>query len=330
LSSSLYSQNQPIDVTDQTIKLSGLGGEQTLYYGFNAGDQIVFNFNEVDGKELKEVEIAEYPSPTKFADYKISQTQNKIIVVARKGIWTFHFANSALAGRVCHIKIQRIPANDAAKDFNTDVIWKNWNDTNYTEETERYLVKSDTTVSNFLDEVVTVHSRNNSQSNKNITAFTIPENTIAWAYYIGVNEQKSKAFTKATVNFTKNAAKIVSAIPEWGVMASFALNGIGYFEQINSGDAVDFYIVDNTNATSFQYGRQIANAYKYSMQAVNNFSKMTTPLYGSYFLCLQNDNLITPINVTVKMTAIIVKQQWGTRPVKKMSIITKHLPFNVN
>jgi len=34
------------------------------------GDQLVFNFQEVNGKELKEIEIIEFPSTSKFMDYK--------------------------------------------------------------------------------------------------------------------------------------------------------------------------------------------------------------------------------------------------------------------
>lgn len=35
----------PIDITERTFRLSGLGGEEVFYFGFSEGDQIVFNFN---------------------------------------------------------------------------------------------------------------------------------------------------------------------------------------------------------------------------------------------------------------------------------------------
>jgi hypothetical protein len=44
---------EPIDVAELTVKLKG-NSEEKLYYGFAEGDQIIFNFTEGDGKELKE------------------------------------------------------------------------------------------------------------------------------------------------------------------------------------------------------------------------------------------------------------------------------------
>lgn len=330
LSSSLYCQNQPIDVTDQTIKFSGLGGERTLYFGFEKGDQIIFNFKEVDGKELKVIEIAEYPSNVKFTEYKTSRVENKTFTVNQRGVWSFHFENSSLSGKICQIKIQRIAENDASRNFNSDVVWKNVNDTNYSEENERYLIKSDTSVSN-TEQTVTVHSTGSLQfPNRNMAQFTIPENTIAWSYYIGVNEEKSHAFSKATASFTKNAAKVLLDIPGSGPMAALALYGASYFIQLNSGDAVDYYLVDANTANVFNSTGRVQSAYKYQMQAQNGFSRMTSPLNGLLYACLVNHNYVTSETVLIKMSFITVKQEWGTHQIKKMSIITKNLPFTAN
>ena len=59
---------EKVDVAEQTIKI-GSKEEEVLYYGFAEGDQIVFNFEEVDEKEVKEVEIIELPENSKFKDY---------------------------------------------------------------------------------------------------------------------------------------------------------------------------------------------------------------------------------------------------------------------
>jgi hypothetical protein len=104
----------PIDVAESTLKVGGLGDE-VFYYGFAEGDQLIFNFEELKGKELKELEIIELPSSSKFMDYKTKKIQNKIINVNRTGIYKFRFANSAISGRICKFKIQRIPASEATK-----------------------------------------------------------------------------------------------------------------------------------------------------------------------------------------------------------------------
>jgi hypothetical protein len=46
LTVTIYGQQAPIDVTDQTIKL-GNKREEILYFGFAAGDKIIFSFQEV-------------------------------------------------------------------------------------------------------------------------------------------------------------------------------------------------------------------------------------------------------------------------------------------
>jgi hypothetical protein len=45
------------------------------YYGFAEGDQMIFSFEEL--KELKESEIIEMPTSSKFMDYKSIKFTNK-------------------------------------------------------------------------------------------------------------------------------------------------------------------------------------------------------------------------------------------------------------
>jgi hypothetical protein len=62
-STRLYAQAM-VDVFETTLKIGGLG-EEVFYYGFAEGDQLIFNFQEVNGKELKEIEITELPSSSR-------------------------------------------------------------------------------------------------------------------------------------------------------------------------------------------------------------------------------------------------------------------------
>ena len=106
---------KPIDVAESSIKV-GIKAEEEVYFGFAEGDQLIFSFEETNGKEMKEVEIVEMPSSSKFLDFKTSKIENKTINVARTGIYKFRFANSALLPRVCKYKIQRIPASAATQN----------------------------------------------------------------------------------------------------------------------------------------------------------------------------------------------------------------------
>jgi len=42
-----------------------------------------------------------------------------------------------------------------------------------------------------------------------------------------------------------------------------------------------------------------------------------------YHVCLSNDNAITGVEVSVKITAVIVNQEWGTRPIQRLHVTTR-------
>src|SRR5689334_558992 len=115
----LYSQ-KPVTVVENTLKL-GPFKEEVFYYGFAAGDKLVFNFEEANKKELKELEIMEMPSTSRYMEYKTKKIENKTIDIANTGIYKFRFNNSTILPKVCKFTIQRIPATEATQNFNTTV-----------------------------------------------------------------------------------------------------------------------------------------------------------------------------------------------------------------
>lgn len=302
--------------------------EEVVYYGFAEGDQLIFSFQEVNGKELKEVEIIELPSSSKFMDYKTKSIENKTLTINRTGIYKFRFANSAIGGRICKFKIQRIPKSDTTKEFNSSVYWRSVFDTTYTVEQERFLVKSDTVVSNITDQTSKVHSTGNLNGNKSTFNFTLPDNTVAWSYYIGVNQEGQQAFQKATTELSSKAAPLVAKIPGYGPLAALALGSASYLSQIQGGEDIDFYVVDNDNVNLFSEGG--AFSYFKKGKVINDFSKMTSPLKGMYHVCLSNDNAVTGVEVAVKITAIVVNQQWETRSVKRMHVTSREEAYLQN
>ena len=170
----IYAQ-KPVDVAESSIRV-GIKGEEAVFYGFAEGDQIIFSFEETNGKEMKEVEILETPASSKFMEYKTSKIENKTVTVLRTAIYKFRFANSALLPRVCKYKIQRIPAGAATQNFNTTVYFDEYNDTTYTNEIDTYIDKSDTVINNFQDRTIKVNPGSAPGSSKAIFNFTLPEN----------------------------------------------------------------------------------------------------------------------------------------------------------
>ena len=265
---------EAIDVTEQTIKVKGMQ-EEEIQLGFAAGDKIIFNFKEVNDKDMKEVEILEYPSTSKFSDFKTSMIENKTLSVLKQSVYIFRFKNSAIAGRVCKIQIQRIPANESTRNFNTAVSWvtrqdTSWNtfikdvlvgyDTTYLQKTKKEIVSKEQKEEIVLDKVERVHSETNENGNRTAVFFSLPPNTvvgntsirvIAWAYWIGVGNEAAGAWQK-NVSAVSSLAKGMGIVSPLGALA---IGVIGHLATPRLGEDVQYSVVDKLNRDLFLIGR---------------------------------------------------------------------------
>jgi hypothetical protein len=179
-------------------------------------------------------------------------------------------------------------------------------------------VKKDTTIITLTDQVAKVHSSTNLDGNKTTLNFTLPANTVSWSYYIGVDQSGQDAYEQATKNLAKKAGPIVSRIPGYGPMAALALGGASFLTAAQTGEDIDYYIVQGENVNLFGANQQFY--YVKKGKVINDYSRMTENYKGQYHVCLMNDNAITGVSVAVKITAIVVKEEWGTRPIQKMHV----------
>ena len=181
----------PVTVCDQTIKIGGTG-EENLYYGFAEGDQIILEFES--DKELKEIqvfELVEKNSSQKYSNFKATSAQTTIYV-PQKAVYQFRFKNGAVAGRICKIKIQRIPESEATQRFNTGWKFKTLYDTTYVPYTEDSLVGYKTIYYQEIvrelineyydnrkisDETPIIHSKTSSEGQYKLVPINMPINT---------------------------------------------------------------------------------------------------------------------------------------------------------
>jgi hypothetical protein len=323
LSSWIYGQT-PVNVYESTVKIEKQSTHEYLC-GLAEGDQLIFSFNAEKGGKMDHVEILEYPSSTLFTDYKTSKIKQKTLTIHHTGIYLFRFTNQNPKEKVCRYTIQRMPATDLTARFNTTVYWKTIKDTvEYKNETETTLV-TDTVVSNLTDKMVNIHALLNFQSNKMAFSYILPPQTIAYSYYIGVNQAGNKAFNDATASLLRSASPLVSAIPGYGPLAALALNGTSFLTNLSGGESVEYWITDAKNAILFQNGKP----FKWIRQGnvVNDFSRLTAPLKGEYYVCLKNNNKLQSIDVTVKVTAVSLRQRKVSHPVKRYIVETKQIPY---
>ena len=322
----LFGQEEPIDVTEQTIKIGGFK-EEELYFGFAAGDKIIFSFKEADNKELKEIEIVEYPSNSKFSDYKTKEIENKTLFVNKQGIYVFRFKNSVLGGRICKIKIQRIPTSEETRNFNSTVTWETQQettyhtytkdvivgyDTTYVQKMKKVLVQTEAREELIFDKTQRVHSTTNSNGNKTALFFTLPQNqltsyrtekVVSWAYWVGVGDEANQAWQQ-NVRRISSLVKAVSAYYTTP-LGAYAVGVITELMIPQNGEDVYYAVADKENKDLFLSG------YQYKIydngKGVAGFRKFTDlgMCQGTYYVLLSNDNIMQGIDVTVKVVAIV-------------------------
>ena len=346
---SVFGQLQPVDVAELTIKVGAMGSEE-LFYGFAEGDQIVFNFEELKGKELKELEIIELPSSSKYMDYKTTKIVDKKINVNKKAVYQFKFSNSALAGRICKVKIQRIPKSSEFVSFNTDWKWKTLYDTTYVPYTQdsivgydtlRYkekvkeLVKTEQKEELIFDKPQRVNSGTNANGPKSWLFFTLPKNenttyktteVISWAYWVGVGDEANQSWKKniTTVsNLAKGAATVFTS-----PLGALAIGAVSDLMIPTIGEDVSYSITDAANKDLFMANIQYTIFDK--GKGVAGYRKFTNKnlCQGTYFVCLYNDNDFQGIDATVKVIAIVETKTYEDKEYDRMKVTPKYVTLN--
>ena len=318
------SQLEPVDVADLTIKI-GAGEVKEIYYGFAKGDQIIFNFEELKRKPLKEISITEIPSNSKFSEFKCALVSNKKIIVNKNSIYKFKFRNGSVGGRVCNIRIQRIPETKELITFNTDWKWKTVYDTTFIPYVENILVRYDTlsykeTVKEvikvekiedmIMDKIQRVHSYWNPSSSytylkvelpKNINEEYKEENVVAWAYWIGVGDDATQAYARNVESIGKVAIGLANV---YGTpLAGLALGAVKELLLPKKGEDVQYAFMDSyDNTQAFLKGQAY---YQFDQgKGVAAYGKNSSLLQGTFYIGLHNDNSTLGIDVNVKIVVI--------------------------
>lgn len=315
-----------VKVTEQTIKIKPNATEELLF-GFTEGDRIVFSFSEEDGKKLSEVSVAEYPDNIKFKVIDTKKVKKEEIVVIHKSAYQFQFKNNSTEALTVSVLIQRIPPGEAAANFNTAVKWVTEQDTTWNSLTKEVVVAYDTlqvqktrkivTYEKKYEEVVLdktqrVNAKTTFDSSSSSAFFTLPKNAIsesetkkvvAWAYWVGVGKESNEYWQQ-------NRKMIVGAVQGATTLFTTPLGGIAAGAVTNLalpsiGEDVEYALVNEENKKLFVNEKPI-KSYDFG-KGVAAFKKFTesSMLQGRYFVMLKNDNYVQPIDVNIKVSAII-------------------------
>ena len=345
---SAFCQIEPIDVAELTIKVGGMKTKE-LFYGFAKEDQIVFNFEDVKGKPMKEIEIIELPSNSKFMDYKSNSIIDKKIKVNKKSVYKFIFKNSAMSGRICKVKIQRIPKTEELSSFNTDWKWKTLYDTTYVPFTEdslvgydtlnykekvKELVKTEKVDDMILDKNQRVHSYFNENSSYTYLRVDLPkdkkepyrtERIITWAYWIGVGEESSKAYAENVKSVGKIATGLASTFGT--PLAGIAVGTVTQLMTPKSGEDVQYaFIADFQNVQAFLSKQAY---YQFDQgKGIAAYGKNTDRLQGTFFIGLHNDNQTTGIDANVKIVVIKEVKTYADKEDDRQKITPRYVTLH--
>lgn len=320
----LLGQLEPIDVADLTLKVGGMKTE-TLYYGFAQGDEIIFSFEELKGKPIKEVKITELPSNSKFMDFKAVYIPEKKIKVNKKSIYKFSFKNGAMSGRICKVTIKRIPKSEDLISFNTDWEWKTHYDTTYIAYTEDSIVGYDTTYYNvikqklirdeyvlediMINHQVKVHSRyyncdllltNVGQYNEELVQVNLPRevntkyekiDNIYWFYGIGIDQTVKINADKKRSDVLNGAAAISGKLPGYGTAVSVGFSVLEKLTTDNSDLSIYTGIFTSyDNALLFKNDNPQAKAIRWDNIVSTGTTKIEQPASGTIYFGFENEN----------------------------------------
>ena len=246
-----------------------------------------------------------------FACFSASQAQ-LVDTVINTGVYKFRFNNSTILPRVCKFSIQRIPATAATQNFNTTVYTHTVSDTIYRTEQEEYDDRTDTVVENFLDRNIKLLTTATG-GNKSTFNFILPENTIAWSYYIYTNEAGKKVYDDAAKKVSTSSYP--AKFQNYGPLAAEIYGTESFLKKLTTGKQVNFWIVEGENADSFMRGQ----VFKYIKKgtAVNDYSRMDNRK-GTLNFCFSNGTSTEPMTVTIKITSMHINEVPRTRLIRRV------------
>ena len=303
----------PVTVCEQTIKIGGTG-EENMYFGFAAGDQINFEFES--DKELKEIQIFELigkNSSQKYSNFKATSAKTSIYV-PEKAVYQFRFKNGAVGGRICKVKIQRVPESEATQRFNTTPRIKTLYDTTYTHYTEDSLVGyktiyyqewvrecvRDTIVTKFLyDEPTIVHAKMSDKGQYKTYYIDIPKNNeteyinetiISWEIVAAFGEDAMKQVAEQSQKLTSAVSKIPLIGQTQTAQAANAAAGLFNAIVATTNDHLEFKLKEYTSE-GYRY------VYSTDFDGVLKYFARPDQLQGKYQVTFFNDNIMDALDM---------------------------------
>lgn len=290
----------PIVVSETSFKLPILG-EESFYFGFAEGDQLIFSFEVDNAKELKEIEIIQYPSTSRYKELKTSRVDNKTITVPKTGIYQFRFANTVVLQKMCKLKIQRIPASQSTNNFNSTVYWRTVYDTTYRNLGQQQAAPDTYKTFSLVAPTIYYLEANTPEAKQQVSIpVTLPDFTSEWYYAYAASNTKEKAETlKSSLHL---ATALQKKILETGGV-SFSPDSLPF---PSGTENCRIYLLDQSNKQMFDAKSNFRHFNEGSREnATSGVVKIKTANFPNAFLGIKNPDAQSPLYVALEVVAII-------------------------
>jgi hypothetical protein len=292
-----------IPVADQTFKAEGM---HEYIYAFAEGDQVDLYVQLLMGRELKVVELVQYPENSIFRSYELDTALTKTINIPQTGIYLLRLQEKGLGKKVCRFTLHRTPARPGLARFDTRV---GWDIRQY--PTYQVLYRSVTTGKR--TDVVSLGGQATVSANKfglkkpvSNYQFTLPPYTVRWAYRLAVGQAGTQARQQDAAKFSQllkqGAVKMAGYQPQTA-LAAFALGMTIDLTTTTTGEDVEYALVDGPNLNKFlKY--EPYQAFMQQPGVTVDAQRRYSPLEGTYYFAMKSNNWMDDINVTIDIEAV--------------------------
>lgn len=298
-------------IVDQTFRLDGTS---EFVYAFAEGDQITLTAQELTGKKLKDVEVLQYPDYPVFRAYELDSILTKTLYIPKTGVYLLRFREAGLSKKVCRFTLRRSTTNPETVRFDTRVPWDIRLTPDYRVSRRPVPTGKKTEVIALGGQVTVNASKFYLKKAVNAYQFTLPPNTLRWAYRISVGQSAAEArrsdSEKLTAALQSGAAKLLALQPETA-LGAFALGMAIDMTVSTAGEDVEYALLDWNNWGKFSRGENYDAHIQQGGVSVDA-QRRYSPLEGTWFFALKSNNWVDDINVTIDIEVVTEVQLFET------------------
>ncbi|HNM27045.1 MAG TPA: hypothetical protein PKL15_16495 [Saprospiraceae bacterium] len=306
-------------VADQTFKVDGT---HEFPYAFAAGDQVALQVQLLTGRRLKVVELIQWPDNAVFRSYELDTLISKTIVIPQTGVYLLRIQETGMGKKVCRFTILRAPGSPETAHLDTRVNWDLKQYPQYQIATRHIPAGKKTEVVSLGGQVTVGANNFGTQKGMNAYQFTLPANTVRWAFRISVGqagiEARRKDAEKLTSTLKSGAVRMLGVEPETA-LAAFALGMAVDLTVSSAGEDVDYALLSPDNLPKF-YAGESYDAFMFQSGVSVDAQRRSSPLEGTWLFALRSDNWMRAIDVNIDIEAVtetlLYNEEMYLEPVK--------------